>query len=260
MSQFLSDKIKLISFFAIILVLYIHSGFHQLPHEIEGMPFNYYLQELISGVLGRCAVPLFFAISGYLYFLNVNNLHDVYRKMKKRMKSLLIPYLIAALFLPFFYLIMEHVPIAAGQFINSNDFGQNFTGNIFQILYRLYIDSGKGSPLGFHLWYLRDLIGIVMLSPFLFKIKDVVNPILLVVVIYLLTLIPNINFFTSLFWFTFGSLFLNKLNVTGGGQFSTDYCCLLVSWYSRVDDAFNHMVLFPSAHYRLRGYRFLECV
>ena len=67
-TTYLSDKIKVLSFAAIILVLYIHSGFHDYPHEILGMEFNHALQSVISGKLGRCAVPLFFMISGSLFF------------------------------------------------------------------------------------------------------------------------------------------------------------------------------------------------
>lgn len=66
--RYLSDKIKLLSLFSIILVLYIHSGFHNYPNEILGMKFNNMLQELISEKIGRCAVPLFYMISGFLFF------------------------------------------------------------------------------------------------------------------------------------------------------------------------------------------------
>lgn len=71
MTKFLSDKIKVLSFISIILVLYIHSGFHNYPNEIQGMVFNSNLQNFISGMIGRCAVPLFYAISGYLFFTDL---------------------------------------------------------------------------------------------------------------------------------------------------------------------------------------------
>ena len=84
MTQYQSDKIKIISFLSIILVLYIHSSFHDYPHEIQGMLFNHYLQVTISQCLGQCAVPMFFAISGYLFFLGVKGVDDVWKKMNKR--------------------------------------------------------------------------------------------------------------------------------------------------------------------------------
>ena len=81
MTQYQSDKIKIISFLSIILVLYIHSSFHDDPHEIQGMLFNHYLQVTISQCLGQCAVPMFFAISGYLFFLGVKGVDDVWKKI-----------------------------------------------------------------------------------------------------------------------------------------------------------------------------------
>lgn len=82
MTQFLSDKLRVLSLFSILFVLYIHSGFHS--DEIEGMVWNYRCQEFISGMFGRCAVPLFYAISGYLFFLKVpNGMKSVYAKIQK---------------------------------------------------------------------------------------------------------------------------------------------------------------------------------
>lgn len=43
MNQYFSDKLKVMSFLLIILVLYIHSGFHEIPSEISGMSFNIFL-------------------------------------------------------------------------------------------------------------------------------------------------------------------------------------------------------------------------
>lgn len=67
MTQYFSDKMRVLSLVSIILVLYIHSGFH--ADEIEGMILNDRVQTLVSGMMGRCAVPLFYVISGYLFFL-----------------------------------------------------------------------------------------------------------------------------------------------------------------------------------------------
>lgn len=112
-SSFISEKIKVLSLVAIILVLYIHSGFHDYPHEILGMEFNHVLQDVISGKLGRCAVPLFFMISGFLFFRNVETITDILIKMRKRTGTLLVPYIIAALFFPLFGLVMGQIPFAA---------------------------------------------------------------------------------------------------------------------------------------------------
>ena len=87
MTQYLSDKFKVLSLISIILVLYIHSGFHDYPNEIQGMIFNANLQNFISGMIGRCAVPLFYAISGYLFFTGLyggRNANVVQNKEKRK--------------------------------------------------------------------------------------------------------------------------------------------------------------------------------
>lgn len=125
MTPFLSQKIKLLSLISIILVLYIHSGFHDYPNEIQGMPFNFKLQDFISGKIGRCAVPLFYAISGYLFFLNLNNKNILWAKIKKRIMTLVVPYIIAALFFPCFYIIVSLIPSTA-RFFNSESISTIF--------------------------------------------------------------------------------------------------------------------------------------
>lgn len=81
MTQYLSDKLRVVSLVSIILVLYIHSGFH--ADEIEGMMWNDNVQTLVSGMMGRCAVPLFYVISGYLFFscfpLDIHGLRRICR-------------------------------------------------------------------------------------------------------------------------------------------------------------------------------------
>lgn len=44
----------------------------------------YILQFIISGMVGRIAVPLFYIISGYLFFLNVpQGMQSIYKKYIK---------------------------------------------------------------------------------------------------------------------------------------------------------------------------------
>ena len=215
MTIYLSDKIRILSFISIILVLYIHSGFHEYPHEIAGMPFNIIMQELISEKLGRCAVPLFYAISGYLFFHNIeNSLKDVWNKMKKRVRTLLIPYLIACLFLPIFLVIIECVP-GIDRFVNFGNFSENLELPIWQLFVFIYIDSGSGSPCAFHLWFLRDLIIIVTLSPILYWVlNSKVSSWFVCLLLYGLSLLklPLIPFY-GLFWYMFGSYYLNSLRI-----------------------------------------------
>lgn len=215
MNQYLSDKIKILSFFSIILVLYIHSEFHDYPHEILGMKINHILQNTISGMIGQCAVPLFYMISGYLFFLNTEKgITSITRKIKKRIKTLLIPFIIACLFFPLFYLLIEIIP-GTDRFINSqNDFSSNFQQPIGYILVSLFYKTPGGtSPWAFQLWFLRDLIIVVAISPILFYIRQRIRKEFILVVLFLLYFTKtNIFPYAACFWFMLGDTYLTKLN------------------------------------------------
>ena len=221
MTQYFSDKIRVLSLVSIILVLYIHSGFHDYPNEILGMTFNHTLQEFISGKIGRCAVPLFFAISGYLYFRNIDVKAGgrecygaVWTKMKRRCRTLVVPYVIACLFPVAFQLVLEQVP-AAQPFMNGGGFSENFSKTVPELLYFIYVDNGNGSPYAFQLWFLRDLIVIVALSPVMLMFKrlgDGGRYFLLAVLFVVNTAIPSLPVFYGMFWFLFGDCFLSRLS------------------------------------------------
>lgn len=118
MSQYLSDKIKVLSFMLIILVLYIHSSFHDV--EIDGMFWNKFIQEFISSNIGRLAIPLFYIISGYLFFLNTDNgIVSIKRKIKSRVATILLPYIYGCVFYVLFLSILKVIP-GVSNYINSN--------------------------------------------------------------------------------------------------------------------------------------------
>lgn len=216
MNKYLSDKIRVISFLCIILVLYIHSGFHDYPHEIHGMAFNFKLQEAISGMLGRCAVPLFYAISGYLFFIGLGcgakaDYHKLWGKIKKRVRTLFVPYIIACLFPVVFYLLLEIVP-GVGRFVNGGGFSGNFHKPISEILKLIYVDAGSGSPFAFHLWFLRDLIVIVAVSPLLLLMKRYIGMLATCLILLAANYVglPH-NPFYGMFWFVFGACVMDKV-------------------------------------------------
>lgn len=215
MTQYQSEKLKVLSFVAIILVLYIHSGFHDTPNEIQGMAFNHYLQESISGMIGRCAVPLFYAISGYLFFLNTDKgILAIGRKMKKRIKTLLIPFVIAALFFPAFYLLMELLPFTNTYINGDESFFKNLQLPVNEIFTSLFWHKPGGTtPWAFHLWFLRDLILIVAVSPLLYCVKKTIGGGILTFALFILSFC-QIRCFPvyALFWFMAGDASLMKLN------------------------------------------------
>lgn len=215
MTQYLSDKLRGLSLVSIILVLYIHSGFH--ADEIEGMMWNDNVQTFVSGMMGRCAVPLFYVISGYLFFLKVpEGMKSIYGKMKKRVGTLVVPYFIGCLFFVGFGVLMAVLP-GVSKYMNSSMMPL-FSKPVGEILRSIFYDAGNGSPCAFQLWFLRDLILIVATSPLWYLLLKHLRWILVVTCFGLTYLHIQFIPFFALFWFLFGGQLVQVKNKYGGAS------------------------------------------
>ena len=214
MTQYLSDKLRILSLISIIFVLYIHSNFH--ADEIEGMVMNDRFQEFISEMMGRCAVPLFYVISGYLFFLKVpEGMTSIYGKMKKRIRTLVVPYIIGCLFFVGFGVLMAVLP-GVSKYMNSSVMPL-FSKPLEEILCCIFYDAGNGSPCAFQLWFLRDLILIVATSPLWFLcLKHLKWGFVAVVFVLTYLDVPHVPFY-SLFWFVLGGQF-TKVRIESKGK------------------------------------------
>lgn len=222
MQQYQTDKIKVLSLILIIIVLYIHSGFHE--NEIQGMALNHYVQDFISGKLERLAVPLFYIISGYLFFINSQKgFNEIKRKIRSRFFTLFVPYLYGCVFFVLFFAFVKLIPNTAG-FINSN-FDNYISVSSFEILKSIFGVAGESnSPLAFQLWFLRDLILIIAISPLLYLFLPRLKwfGILLLYLIVLFDIYNKSNLypylprsiFSSVFYFSLGgTIYLSKITI-----------------------------------------------
>lgn len=187
-----SQAIDWLRFPLIIAVVFIHNpglpSDYTLPSLETGgfwICMNIYIKILVSHVIAHIAVPIYFFISGYLFFLKTPVLtKEIYKnKLKSRWKTLVIPYLLWNIFpilvvtsLWFLkYVIVIH---DTGFFLdklyayfdshgwlslfwNTKEWG----GNVINWLGQPVIGSG---PLNYPLWYIRDLIVVVLLSPVIY--------------------------------------------------------------------------------------------
>lgn len=215
MTQYLSNKLRVLSLISILFVLYIHSGFHS--NEIEGMIWNYRCQDFVSVMVGRCAVPLFYVISGYLFFLKVSDgMKSIYAKIQKRIRTLLIPYIVGCLFFVGFGVLIAIMP-GISKYVNGSVMPL-FDKPIQQIICSIFYDQGDGSPCAFQLWFLRDLILIVATSPIWYLLLRYLKW-LLVVISFCFTYlhIPFVPFY-ALFWFLLGGQLVQVRNRYGGAS------------------------------------------
>lgn len=96
MTEYLSKKISFFSFWLMLLVVLLHSLSVQFQ---DCNDFLCLIQYFLSHKLSSVAVPLFFLISGYLYFLRIDiktkiDLSFFIINNKKRMKTILLPYIL----------------------------------------------------------------------------------------------------------------------------------------------------------------------
>ena len=155
------DIIRQLRFPMIVLVTYAHSygevteGFSLLASEWNTYEF---LKLLVSQTMVKVAVPVFFIMSGYLFFANVEKWSlKVYKsKILRRMKTLLIPYLIWNLLMAvklktFSWSIFWVFWCPAG--IQTDWLGQ---------------EQWMTAPANMPLWFLRDLMVVSLFTPIIF--------------------------------------------------------------------------------------------
>lgn len=194
MTDYQSQKIRNLSFIAIIAVLFIHTN-SSASNPDSCIAF---IHSLIHNA-SNFAVPLFFIISGYLFFYQKDEMHHVKNNIRKRIRTLMIPYIIwCTLF------IMQIWVASHFKTLNNDYFSILHNGEILRFLKRVYI----APPLAFHLWYVRDLLGLVALSPLIFLCQrkhPLVFLLIVIVICGLLKIIPWLSW--PLTWFSIGSYF-----------------------------------------------------
>ena len=207
----LYDVIRQLRFPMIVLVTFPHSygevteGFSLLISEWNTYGF---LKLLVSQTLVKVSVPVFFIMSGFLFFANVEKWSlNVYKsKIIRRMKTLLIPYLIWNLLMAvklktISWNIFWIFWCPAG--IQTDWFGQ---------------EQWMTAPANMPLWFLRDLIVVSLLTPIIYILVRKFGSWLmaLLTILYLsgiCAFIPGLSAY-AVYFFTFGAFFsIRKMNL-----------------------------------------------
>ena len=168
-----SQVISFLRFPLIVAVVFIHS----IPEDVvfNGLSaiVNYNLsiyegvRYFVSEVVARIAVPIFFFISGFLYFRKVDcfNIGIYLQKLNKRWKSLLIPYL-------FWNLVVILLFYLTQIFLKGLLSGNNLlvTDYTWQNWLRAFWNgnTGENMPINYPLWFIRDLMVVVVFSPIVY--------------------------------------------------------------------------------------------
>ncbi len=174
-----SQTISFLQFPLIVAVVLIHSKFTKVVingvNQVETADYLAFsaVSYLVSDTFARVAVPLFFFFSGFLFFNNIRGrfITDVYlSKLKKRARTLLVPYIFWNLFMILFILVCQ--TIAPSLMSGTRKLVVDYS--VSDWLWNFW-DSGKvgceeGYPADAPLWFVRDLIVVILCSPLVYCI------------------------------------------------------------------------------------------
>lgn len=163
--QKLSRSIEAMRFPLILLIICLHC-YTSTSDITRGHDTYFRLIYPISLWMGETAVPAFFFISGLLLFYSKKT---YMQKIKSRFHTLLIPYLLFNGLILCIYLCSMFLGNSV-LIIGKNLADYTLIDYIRAFWDRGVWDHGNGSPLLCPLWYIRNLMVLVILSPILYYI------------------------------------------------------------------------------------------
>lgn len=203
-----SNRITSLRFLLIIFVILIHSNIKEMKFSNYTITYNipFYvtlIKTLLSEIIASPAIPIFFLFSGYLLYIKDYSYRD---QMKKKSKTLLLPYLYWTILNILFYFIAQSFEFSKPYFTNQNTIIRNFEfWDWIDIFFGAFTKRAP-FPLVYQFWFLRDLIVLTFLY---IPIKKIINrfPAAFLALIIILWLI-NINLYIiqpdSLLFFSLG--------------------------------------------------------
>ncbi len=215
------EVIDTMRFPLIFLVIVAHMvSFEHKPVTLsfDGWEIYTLVSEMLSHNLAKISVRFYFFVSGYFFFRNLLVLNKVTYslELKKKAKTILLPYLFwnAAI-------IIATLSInALANLLNiSGLHSQDVTLQEVlkpQSLYNIF----WGTPANFPLWYMRDLICMMLLTPVLYGYLKAtkIYGVLILLVLYLSVVesgVPGLST-TAFFFFSAGGYFvLFKKDILG---------------------------------------------
>jgi len=253
MTTDLSSKLKNISFLLMFMVVYIH-GYNlnvkisSVGNETVAIWLKFF-ETFISDGVCRVAVPMFFAISGYLACVKIRDKFTwawYANLLKKKFFSLLVPFLMVSALGIFLVVILQLIPFSKPYFNNFNLSKTTFGEWIFIWLV---------TPVSFQLWFIRFLCHYFLIFPVLFFMVRYFKVvfIILLCVIWSLYSIHHYLYLSKielegLTFFSIGLLF-SILNITPQLKVNSIFLIfLIILWLGWISFRTYYLIYFPFEH------------
>lgn len=163
----LSKTISLARFPMMLLIVLIHSDItDRFPDDVM-TPVAGDVMFALSHTVARVAVPLFFFMSGFLFFYKKSPESPGFfvGQLRRRVPTLLVPYLLWNLIDQVLSALKNRALPSVAEFLNG--FGPFLLEPSHGML-GVYDPSGV--PADMPLWFLRDLMAIMLLTPLIYRI------------------------------------------------------------------------------------------
>ena len=238
--ELLSKTISYLRFPLTVGIVFLHfnlakNGFsiHGVKYGLNNPEWYYYIINFFSEVLPRIGVPLFFLISGFLFFYKKEFNRQIYRnKLRTRATTLILPFFLWNI-IAILINVSYKLPFLSSIFPNAYKTSIVITPErVFNTFFAYFENEGifvtptiEGAmtevskspyPIDVPMWFVRDLIVMVILTPVIYwfiKKSGKLFILLLGIVWYFINpiLFPNggypILFFTAAFFFSCGAYF-----------------------------------------------------
>ncbi|MDO6565145.1 acyltransferase family protein [Amphritea sp. 1_MG-2023] len=210
-----SDRIELLRFPLIISIVFIHSYDFQINFSggssVEYSPSQWviYFMDAISQGFARVAVPIFFLLSGFLFFLKFSATFFCYKqKLISRFHSLVFPFLFWNILVLAIFAIAQNISYTQSYFSGRMLISDFSTFDLINAIIGL-----NQEPIAYQFWFIRDFIAVVLLTPAIYFLLKTFPFITLLILksIWFFNLwsiyIPSID---SLLFFYIGAFFAHK--------------------------------------------------
>lgn len=215
-----SQSLDLLRFPLAVVVLIVHVftisdvAFGGQRLSVEDFPLFVHMRNFLDAFLRGQSVPIYYFISGYVFFIGAEMTREVYvRKLRNRVKSLLIPYLIWTLLAVLLLIVFALAPL--GQYRTETP---TLTLSWRGLLSAFWAYHGELEgrfvestfPINVPLWFVRNLMVVVLCTPLLYWLLKCAKFYAVILLGLLWMMIPfsgvsTYSFEVSFFFFTCGA-------------------------------------------------------
>ncbi|MEE4275491.1 MAG: acyltransferase [Thermoleophilia bacterium] len=216
MSPFLSTKLRLLVWIAVVAVVWVHAynlgsraRLGENSPDMSGAPGVVgFVQYLVSQALARWPAALLFAISGFLFFRTLVPAADQFlAKYRRRARTLAVPFLLWSAWGVALYVALHALPL---------DSGYVSAGALERLTPAAVLEMLLVRPVAYPLWFLQALLLCVLVSPLLWVMVRSLQAAALLpfAALWLLNVgVGSSNYvnFKALLFFTLGALIAVRL-------------------------------------------------